>query len=171
MDDSVVLLQEVFRGINTGRVQAALLEPIRVEAYGDMVPLSHIAVVGGGRKARSLMVAPFDPSLLGKIQKAILKANLGLNPQMAGTSILVMVPMTDQDQKKKLVSRAKSLSEQQRVAVRNVRKDTRNRAKRENRLKQIQKPLEELTKRKIEEINSLLKEKVEDINWVDPSWN
>jgi ribosome recycling factor len=171
MDDSIVLLRQALRGINTGRVQTALLEPIRVEAYGEMVPLSHVAMVGGGGRARSLSVVPFDSSLLGKIHKAILKANLGLNPQKAGTSLLVMVPVPDQDQKKKLVSRAKSLSEQQRVAVRNVRKDTRNRAKREDRLKQIQKPLEELTKRKIAEINSLLEGKVEDINWVDPSWN
>jgi len=171
MDESIVLLKQAFRGINTGRVQTALLEPIRVEAYGEMVPLSHIAIVGGGNRARSLSVVPFDPSLLGKIHKAILKANLGLNPQKAGTSLLVMVPVPDQDQKKKLVSRAKSLSERQRVAVRNVRKDTRNRAKREDRLKQIQKPLEELTKRKITEVDSLLKGKVEDINWVDPNWN
>ena len=116
-------------------------------------------------------MSPFDPSLLGKIQKAIYAANLGLTPQKAGTTILVGVPSPDEDQRKKLVSRAKSLSERQRVAVRNVRKDTRNRAKREDRLKQIQKPLEELTRRKIDEINVLLSSKVEDINWVDPSWN
>jgi len=171
MDDSIVLLKQAFRGINTGRVRTALLEPVRVEAYGDVVPLSHVAIVGGGHKARSLTVSPFDPSLLGKIQKAILKANLGLNPQKAGTTIMVMVPRPDEDQKKKLVSRAKSLSEQQRVAVRNVRKDTRNRAKREDRLKQVQKPLEELTKRMIKEINALCEAKVEEIHWVDPRWN
>jgi len=171
MDDSIVLLRQAFRGINTGRARASLLEPIRVEAYGDVVPLSHVAMVGGGGRARSLTVVPFDPSLLGKIRKAILKADLGLNPQVAGTSLLVAVPQPDQDQKSKLESRAKSLSEQQRVAVRNVRKDTRNRAKREDRLKQVQKSLEELTKLKIDEIDSLLKAKVAEIHWKDPRWN
>lgn len=171
MDESIVHLRNALRGINTGRVRAALLEPIRVEAYGDLVPLSHIATVTGGGGPQLLRVAPFDPSLLGKIQKAILAANLGLNPQKAGTTLLVSVPRPDEDQKKKLESRAKSLSEQQRVAVRNVRKDVRNRAKREDRLEQIQKPLEELTKRKIDEINSLLASKVEDIYWLDPRWN
>ena len=98
MDDSIVLLNQAFRGINTGRVRTALLEPIRVEAYGDVVPLSHIASVSGGGQARSLRVLPFDTNLLGKIRKAIQAANLGLNPQMAGTSILVVVPQPDQDQ-------------------------------------------------------------------------
>jgi ribosome recycling factor len=171
MDDSIVLLREAFRGINTGRVRSALLDPIRVEAYGNVVPLSHVAFVGGGRKARSLTVTPHDPSLLGKIQKAIFTANLGLNPQKAGTTIMVSVPQPDDDQRKRLESRAKSLSEQQRVAVRNIRKDVRNRAKREDRLKQIQKPLEALTKRKINEIDTLLKAKVGEIHWRDPRWN
>jgi len=171
MDDSIVLLRNALRGINTGRVQSALLKPIRVEAYGDVVPLSHVALVGGGRQARSLTVTPFDPSLLGKIQRAIQKADLGLNPQKAGTTLLVSVPSPDDDQKRKLESRAKSLSEQQRVAVRNVRKDVRNRAKRDARLAQIQKPLDDLTKQKIDEIDALLKVKVEDIYWKDARWN
>lgn len=171
MDDSIVLLRTALRGINPGRVQSALLEPIRVEAYGDVVPLSHVAMVGGGRQARSLTVTPFDPSLLGKIQRAIQKADLGLNPQKAGTTLLVSVPSPDDDQKRKLESRAKSLSEQQRVAVRNVRKEVRNRAKRDGRLEQIQRSLDALTKRKVDEIGALLKAKVEEIYWKDPRWN
>jgi len=171
MDDSIDHLRGAFRGLNTGRVRSALLEPIRVEAYGNVVPLSHVAIVGGGRKARSLLVTPFDPALLGKIQKAIYAANLGLTPQKAGTTIMVLVPQPDEDQRRKLESRAKSLAEQQRVAVRSVRKDVRNRAKREDRLKQIQKPLDELTKRKIDEINALLGDKVAEIHWKDPDWN
>lgn len=172
MEDSVELLRQALRGINTGRVRSALLEPIQVEAYGDVVPLSHVATVSGAAKQpRSLVVRPFDTSLLGAIQKAIQKADLGLNPQKAGTSLLVSVPQPDQDQKRKLESRAKSLSERQRVAVRNVRKDVRNRAKRDGCLEQVQKDLEELTKRKVDEIDSLLAGKVEEIYWVDPRWN
>ena len=172
MEEAVGQLRGALIGINTGRVRSALLEHIRVEVYGDVVPLSHIATVGGtARNSRALVVSPFDPSLLGKIQKAIMKANLGLNPQKAGTTIMVNVPQPDDDQKRKLESRAKSLSEQQRVAVRNVRKDVRNRAKREDCLKQIQKPLEELTKQMVDEIDALLAGKVEEIYWVDPYWN
>lgn len=171
MDDSIDHLRAAFSGLNTGRVRSALLEPIRVEAYGNVVPLSHVAIVGGGRKSRSLIVTPFDSALLGKIQKAIYAANLGLTPQKAGTTIMVLVPQPDEDQRKRLESRAKSLSEQQRIAVRNVRKDVRNRAKREDRLKQIQKPLDELTRRKVEEINALLADKAAEIHWLDPDWN
>ena len=171
MGESIAYLRETFRGINTGRVRASLLEPIRVEAYGNVVPLSHVAMIGGGRRARSLLVTPFDPSLLGKVQKAIFTAGLGLNPQKAGTTLLIMVPMPDDDQRLKLEARARSLAEQQRVAVRSIRKDARNRAKREGELKQIQKPLEELTKRKIDEINAELEAKVDAIHWKDPRWN
>ena len=171
MDDSIGHLRTAFRGINTGRVSATLLDPIRVEAYGNNAPLSHVASITLGKKVRSLLISPYDPSLLSKIQKAIYKADLGLTPQKANTSIMVSVPLPDEDQQKKLISRAKTLSEQQRVAVRNVRKDVRNRAKREGCLKQIQKPLEELTKQKIAEIDDLLKAKVEEIGWLDPDWN
>ena len=170
MDDSIDILRTSFRGINTGRVRTELLDPIRVEAYGNMVPLSHVAVVNG-RGARSLIISPFDPSLLGKIQKAIFAANLGLTPQKGATTIIVNVPQPDDDQKKKLELRARALSEQQRVAIRNIRKDVRNRAKREDRLKQIQKPLEELTKRKIAEVNSLWEAKSNECHGVDPYWN
>lgn len=170
MDEAIVHLRDALKGINTGRARAALLEPIRVEAYGDVVPLSHIATVGG-RGPRTLIVSPFDPSLLGRIQKAIYAANLGLNPQKAGTTLLVNVPEPDEEQKKKLELRARSLTERQRVAVRNVRKDVRNRAKREDCLKQIQKPLDELTKQKVDELDSLLTGTVEAIHWTDPRWN
>ena len=171
MDDSIILLRVAYQGINTGKVRESLLDPIRVEAYGNKVPLSHIAAISAGRKARSLIVAPFDTKLLGKIEQAIHAANLGLNPQKAGTTIIVNVPQPDQAQKKKLEARAKTLSERQRVAIRNIRKETRNRAKREDKLKQIQKPLEALTKRKIEEINKLCGDKISEIRWLDPRWN
>ena len=172
MDEAIGLLENAMVGINTGRVRSALLEPIRVEAYGDVVSIGHVATVGRSSKdPRSLVVSPFDPALLGKIMKAIQVADLGLNPQRAGTTLLVGVPQPDQDQKKKLESRAKVLSEQQRVAIRNVRKDVRNQAKRENCLERIQKPLDELTKQKADEVESLLRAKVEEIYWVDSRWN
>jgi ribosome recycling factor len=164
-------LRVVFRGISTGRARSALLEHIRVDAYGQPTPLHHVAMVGGGPDGRTLRVHPHDRSLLGTICKAILKANLGLNPQVGGDSLLVKVPSLDDDQRVKLCSRVRKLAEEQRVAIRNVRKDTRNRAKREKTFKQIQKPLEALTKAAIVEIDGMLEGKLEAINWLDPKWN
>lgn len=171
MKDSVEQFRTALIGINAGLVRPALLETIKVEAYGEIVPISHVATVTGGGKARSLRVCPFDSGLLGAINRAIQTADLGLNPQPAGTSILVVIPAPDEDQRKKLALRAKSLAEQQRVAVRNVRKDARNKAKRDESLDRTASKIEELTQQSIAEIEELLQHKISEINWSDPRWN
>lgn len=171
MNASVERLRTDLIGINAGVVRPALLEAIRVDAYGEPVPISHIATVVGGGKARSLRVTPYDPALVGNVTKAIQAAGLGLNPQPAGTSILVNIPTPDGEQRAKLAVRAKTLAEQQRVAVRNVRKESRNRAKRDDLLGQLESRIEELTKRAISEIDELLSAKTDEINWLDPRWN
>ena len=171
MDVVVEHLRVVFMGISTGRARSALLEHIKVEAYGQLTPLHHVACVGGGGDARTLRVFPHDRSLLGAIRKGILKANLGLNPQVGGDSLLIKVPALDDEQRSKLCVRVKKLAEEQRVAIRNIRKDIRKRAKRDDWLKESQKPLEALTKAKIDEVDALLEGKLGAINWKDPRWN
>lgn len=171
MKESVERLRVALIGISAGVVRPELLETVRVEAYGEIVPLSHVASVSGGGTARTLRVSPFDPGLIGSINKAIQSAGLGLNPQPAGTTLLVLIPRPDEDQRKKLVARAKSLAEQQRVAVRNVRKEARNKAKREDRLVKLESKIEALTQQAIVDIDALLQAKVDDIEWVDPRWN
>lgn len=171
MCEAVARLREALNGINTGVARPALLESVRVEAYGELVQLSHVATVTGGGGARSLRVVPFDSSLVGAVTKAIQSAGLGLNPQPAGTSIVVVVPAPDGDQRQRLVARARSLAEQQRVAVRNVRKDARNAAKRDGSLAADEKRIDELAVAKVAEIDGLLKAKVDEIEWLDPRWN
>lgn len=171
MDEALARLREALRGLNTGAVRPALLEPVKVEAYGQSVPLSHVAAVTGGGGARTLVVSPFDPSLVGAVTKAIQSAGLGLNPQPAATSILVSVPMPDEEQRTRLAARAKALAEQQRVAVRNVRKDARNAAKRDGGLGRLGPEIEALAARKAAEIDAALEAKVAEIEWRDPKWN
>jgi len=125
MDVVVEHLRVVFMGISTGRARSALLEHIKIEAYGQLTPLHHVACVGGGGDARTLRVFPHDRSLLGTIRKGILKANLGLNPQVGGDSLLIRVPALDDEQRSKLCVRVKKLAEEQRVAIRNIRKNIR----------------------------------------------
>lgn len=171
MEASIDRLRTDLIGIHAGRARPALLEPIRVEAYGELVPISHIATVVGGSKARSLLVTPFDQSLVGSITKAIHKSGLGLNPQAAGTSILVVIPAPDDEQRTKLAARARVLAEQQRVSIRNIRKDARNHAKRDGTLKQVESKIEALTARMVVDVDALLQAKVDEINWLDPRWN
>ena len=163
-------LETALRGINTGIVRPSLLESIKVDAYGELVPLAHVATVtGASGAARSLRVMPFDSSLIGKTVQAIQAANIGLNPQPAGTTVLVSVPMPDEDQRKRLVARAKELAEQQRVAVRNIRRDARNEDKRTGASRADE--IETMTRQKISQIDVALKGKIDDINWSDPRWN
>jgi ribosome recycling factor len=171
MRATVDRFREELVGINAGRVRPALIEPIRVDAYGELVPISHIATVVGGTKARSLLVTPFDQSLVGPTTKAIQKSGLGLNPQAAGTSILVVIPAPDDEQRAKLAARARALAEQQRVSIRNIRKDARNHAKRAGTLKQIESKIEALTARMVVDVDALLQAKADEINWLDPRWN
>ncbi len=170
MDAAVEHLRNTFRGISTGRARTGLLEHVRVEAYGQTYPLHHLACVTGDG-ARRLRVSPFDPSLVGAIRKGILAANLGLNPQVGGTTLVVPIPSLDDDQRVRLCKRAKSLAEEQRVAVRMIRKDTRHQAQREGKLDKVKKRVESLTKERISEIDTLLEGKLGAINWKDPDWN
>lgn len=171
MDESVAHLREALVGINTGAARPALLESVRVEAYGELVPLAHVATITGGGIQGSLRVVPFDQTLVGSVTKAIQSAGLGLNPQAAATSIVVVVPTPDSEQRTRLVARAKTLAEQQRVAIRNVRKDARNAAKRDGTLKALERAIDEVTAAKIVEIDGLLRAKVDEIEWLDPRWN
>lgn len=171
MDEAVARLREALVGINTGVARPALLESVRVEAYGEVVLLSHVATVTGGSGQRSLRIVPFDQSLVGAVTKAIQSAGLGLNPQAAGTSIMVSVPAPDSEQRARLVVRARALAEQQRVAIRNVRKDARNAAKRDGTLADLERKLEEMTTAKVAEIDGLVKAKVDEIEWLDQRWN
>lgn len=171
MDEAVARLHEALHGINAGVVRTALLEPVRVEAYGQAVPLSHVASVTGGGGARTLRVSPFDPALVGAVTKAIQSAGLGLNPQPAGTTILVAVPMPDDEQRARLKARAKALAEQQRVAIRNVRKDARNAAKRDGALAGLEAAIDALAAKKVAEVDAALEAKVAEIEWRDPKWN
>ncbi len=160
MADAVAQFRQLLVGINTGHVRPELLETIRVDAYGELVPLSHIATVCGGARARMLRVSPFDSSLVGAVVKAIQRANLGLNPQASGNVVDVAVPMPDLEQREKLVARVRSLAEQQRIAVRNIRKDARNRAKRLDYGRGVENRIEEQSQLALAAIDELAGEKI-----------
>jgi ribosome recycling factor len=122
MDKTIEHFHDEIRGFRTGRASTGLVDNIRVDFYGNKTPLSQMANITVP-EARCLLVKPFDPSTMKDIERAIMAADLGLNPAMEGNALRVTVPHLSEDQRKKMVARLKSLAEDTKVAIRNVRRD------------------------------------------------
>ncbi|MBC8403887.1 MAG: ribosome recycling factor [Planctomycetes bacterium] len=122
MDKSVQHFLDETRGIRTGRASAGLLDSVRVDYYGQKTPLGQIANVSVA-DSRCLLVKPFDAGVLKDIERSILASDLGLNPTIESGALRINIPALSQEQRHKLASRVKSLSEDARVAMRNVRRD------------------------------------------------
>lgn len=122
MDKSVAALKEEFSGLRTGRANAGLLEPVRVEAYGSASPLTAVAAVSVP-EPRMISVNVWDKSMVVAVEKAIRNANLGLNPIVDGQTLRIPVPPLTEERRKDLVKLAGKYAEQQKIAVRNVRRD------------------------------------------------
>ncbi len=122
MDGAMETLKKEFAGLRTGRASPALLEPVRVEAYGGNQPLNQVAnvsIAGPGL----LSVQVWDKSLVKAVESAIREANLGLNPQTEGQVIRVPLPPLTEQRRNELVKAAHKYAEGTRVAIRGVRRD------------------------------------------------
>ncbi|HJM39315.1 MAG TPA: ribosome recycling factor [Planctomycetota bacterium] len=110
------------RGIRTGRATTGLVDNIRVDYYGSKTPLNQLASVAVP-DPRSILVKPFDASSLKDIEKAILSSDLGMNPSIEGNALRISIPPLSAEQRQKLAGRIKSLAEETRISMRNVRRD------------------------------------------------
>jgi ribosome recycling factor len=140
--------------LRTGRASTALLESIKVEYYGTPTPLSQVATLGVP-EASLLTVQPWDPSLLGAIDKAIRASDLGLNPVNAGKILRVPIPPLTEERRKELVKHLHKVLENHRTAVRNIRRDSNEEFKR---LLKDKKMSEDDEKRALEEVQKLTDE-------------
>lgn len=122
MDKSVASLKEEFAGLRTGRANAGLLEPVRVEAYGSTSPLNAVAAISVP-EPRMITVNVWDKAMVIPVEKAIRQADLGLNPIVDGQTLRIPVPPLTEERRKDLVKLAGKYAEQQKIAVRNVRRD------------------------------------------------
>ena len=130
MDGALEALRRDFAGLRTGRAAAGLLESIKVDAYGQLMPLNQVGTVGVP-EPRLLTVQVWDKSMVGKVERAIRDSDLGLNPSADGQLVRVPVPELSEDRRKELTKVAGRYSEQAKVAVRNVRRDRMDALKRE----------------------------------------
>ena len=163
-------LKEEFNMIRTGRASGALFEKIRVEYYGQQVPLNQVATISIP-EARLVVIQPWDRSILSTIEKAIQKSELSVNPNNDGKVIRISIPPLTEERRQELAKVAKAKAEQARVSVRNIRRDGNEELKRmqkdseisEDEAKRGLDEIQKITDRYIEEVNELLAEKEEEI--------
>lgn len=123
MGKSVNTLKSEFKKVRTGRASLALLDGIRVDYYGTLTPLNQMASLAVP-ESRLITIQPWDLSVIKEIEKAILKSDLGLTPSNDGKIIRIAIPPLTEDRRKELVKIANKISEEYKVAVRNIRRDS-----------------------------------------------
>jgi ribosome recycling factor len=163
MAKSVDSLKQELTKLRTGRAHAGLLDHVTVSYYGSEVPLNQVASVGVA-DARTLLVTPWEKSMVGPIEKAILKSDLGLNPASAGTTIRVPLPPLTEERRRDLVKIVRQEGEGAKVAIRNIRRDANNQLKSllkekkitEDAERQTQDEIQKLTDRHVQEVDKLL---------------
>lgn len=119
---SLSVCMDELAGLHAGRATPALVENVKVNYYGVPTPLKQLAVITAPQ-SNLLVIKPYDPASAGDIHKALLKAEIGLGVQSDGKIVRATVPPLSQERRKKLVSRAKEICEQAKIAMRNVRRD------------------------------------------------
>lgn len=129
-------LKAQFAGLRTGKASPALVDGIKVEYYGTPSPLKNLATISTP-EPRQIKIAPFDPTVLGEINKAILAANLGVTPQNDGRVLRITIPELNEERRKEIVKVAKRQAEDQKIAMRNVRRDANDAAKKLEKDKKI----------------------------------
>jgi ribosome recycling factor len=170
MKKSIQSLLDEFKTLRGSRASQSLFEKIRVEYYGNKVPLNQVATISIP-EARLVIIQPWDRSVLAEIEKAIQKSELSVNPNNDGKVIRINIPPLTEDRRKELVKVTKTTAEQSRVSVRNVRRDANEEIKKaksdselsEDEAKKATDEIQKLTDKHIEEINKLLEAKEKEI--------
>jgi ribosome recycling factor len=125
MAKTIEVLQQDFAAIRTGRASPSLLDKIQVDAWGSMQPIQSVASISVP-EPRLLVIQPWDKSMIGPIEKAIQKSDLGLNPNNDGSVIRLALPQLNEQRRADLAKQVKKRAEESKVAVRNVRRDADN---------------------------------------------
>ena len=160
MDKTLEILQEDFGAIRAGRANARVLDRITVEYYGVDTPVGQVGTISSP-DARTLVIQPWDGSLLKKIEKAIQTSDLGINPQNDGRVIRLVFPQLTEERRRELAKQVRKYGEDAKVAVRNIRRDAMDYIKKlkkdseitEDDQKKAEKDLQELTDKYIKKVD------------------
>ena len=170
MDKTISVLQENFAEVRAGRANPAILNKIKVDYYGTPTPINQVAGISVP-EARLIVIQPWDASLLKEIEKEILKAEIGINPNNDGKVIRLAFPELNEERRKEIVKDIKKMAEESKVSIRSVRREGIDEAKKaqkdseitEDELKSAEDQIQKLTDSKIAEIDKVLAEKEKEV--------
>lgn len=155
--------------IRAGKANPVMLDTVRVEYYGSMTPLSQVANINTP-DARTLSVQPWEKKMITEIERAIMNANLGLNPQNNGEVVMINIPPLTEERRRDLIKSAKAEAEFARVGIRNARKEANDEIKKlgnnglsEDQVKDLEGEVQELTNKFTADVEKLLEIKEKDI--------
>jgi ribosome recycling factor len=170
MQKSITALIDAFKKIRTGRANPSILDDVKVDYYGNLTPInqtSNITVEEG----RSLAISPWDKSLIPEIEKAIMGADLGLNPSTSGDLIRVNMPVLTEETRQQYIKQARAEAENARISIRNIRRDSNQSAKdsessgeiSQDDLRRLEDSIQKETDKYISIVDSELSKKEEDL--------
>ncbi len=167
MQKAIESLSNNFSTVRTGRANPDILNRVMVEAYGALMPIKQVATMHV-QDSNVIVVTPFDRGTLGEVERAIIKAGLGLNPSNDGVNIRISVPMLTEERRLELDKSVKKMAEEARVAIRNIRRDQIDKVKKDEELSEDSKKRSEnevqvVTDKFIKEVEDLLKHKEHEI--------
>ncbi|MGL5741712.1 MAG: ribosome recycling factor [Legionella sp.] len=156
--------------IRTGRANVGLLDHVQVDYYGTITPLNQVANISAS-DARTILVTPWEKSMVAAVEKAILTSDLGLNPSTAGNAIRVPMPPLTEERRKELIKVVRNDGEQGKVSIRNIRRDANSQLKElvtdkaisEDDERRATEVIQKLTDKYIQEVDALLAEKEKDL--------
>lgn len=167
---SEAMLKEELATVRAGRANAALVDKVMVEYYGTPTPLKALANISVP-EPRTLMITPFDPKSIPEIEKAINVANIGINPINDGKVVRLQIPQVTEERRKELTKTVKSMGEDTKVAVRNLRRDANDKVKKmekageytEDDVKSTLDEIQKLTDKSIKEVDEIVAAKEKEI--------
>ncbi|MBP3765990.1 MAG: ribosome recycling factor [Bacilli bacterium] len=161
MENTISNLEKRLVNIRAGRANPAILDSVMVSYYGVLTPLKQLANISVP-EARMLQIKPFDRSIISDIEKAIYEANIGLTPNNNGEVVILNIPALTEETRREYVKQAKQIAEEAKIALRNIRQDANNDAKKlevpEDDIKAVQDDVQEL----INKYNKIVDEKAKE---------
>lgn len=170
MDKTIESLRGEFSKLRTGRASMSLLEGIRVDCYGSLMPINQMATIGIS-DSRTLVITPWDKTVIPEIERSIHKSDIGLQPMSDGKVVRISIPPLTEERRKDLVKVAKRVTEEARVGVRSSRREANEAVKKlqkdgkisEDELKKWEGEVQKMTDQSIAQIDSLLANKEKEI--------
>jgi len=170
MSKSIKVFSEQLSTIRAGRANVSVLDRIRVDYYGSPTPLQQVGTVSTP-DPRTILIQPWDATLLKAIEKAIQSSDLGINPQNDGKVIRLAFPQLTEERRKELIKLVKKYSEESKVAIRNIRREAIDDYKKQQKkseiteddYKSIEKDIQDLTDKKIKEIDKVAEAKEKEL--------